>query len=310
MILHRFGTKHTELDNMKKSTDIDIRATVPAEIDRLLPFTFPYYRELWQTNPTAFMAFGAWCGECPVGLVLAEDDDDDRTARLLSINVSLWFRQQGIAGRLLQRIEGELARHFVSVRTVFSSAGTSTRAIQRLLSSHSWSDPCPRMLLIRSRRELLERMVWVNRDWRPRGFKIFPWCEATRQMLDQARSWEVSEDFPCELSPFQDEHLFDPVTSIGLTYRDDLAGWLVNHRLNADLLRFTTCWAQKQLIPLGATLILISQGVRRYLNADIPSATMGVQSSNRAMQYFFERRIAPFVESTEQSYESCKRLQA
>ena len=210
---------------------------------------------------TALLALGAWKG-LPAGLALAEIKP--YSAEVLSLFVGALFRRQGIAGALLARLEHELSQRGVGrLSLTYPSGKPTTAALERLLQKNGWEEPRPQMMLITISNWTEEQLfapAWMRKTSLPPDYTIFPWSELTAEERALLLSLQGQPDgFPDRLSPFNEEHLIESATSLGCRYRNEIAGWLITHRIAPDTLRYTSLFVRPDLPFKGMGVRLLAK---------------------------------------------------
>jgi len=266
--------------------------------------TFPQFRSrlLDVETETSLVAVAA-CDLSPAGLALAEIQPDDREATILSLFVEPPFRNKGIGTALLTRLESELVRRDVSQgELVFAGGKPTTPALKRVLHTCGWTQPQPRMVLFQvgsgSAEKLLSAPLLVKKTTLPIGYEIFPWRDLTARERDRLVEHEHSGDFPTYLSPFKEPEILEPLTSLGLRYRDEVRGWLITHRIAPRTIRYTSLVVDPELPARGLGIRLVAEALRLHIAAErhLPGASgcCGSIAGNPLID-FLNRRVLPYM---------------
>ncbi len=256
--------------------------------------TFPHFRprlgDLAPGSPT--VAVGVSYEGRSIGLGLAELLSDGRSGNILSVFVVPDHRNRGIGTALIGRLEGELqTRGCTQLELVYSLDAPATPAIERILEKWGWSAPQPRMLLCHGDRRILEA-PWIGRARLPVGFSIFPWSELT---ADDRSAMRRQQDFqpwyPEALSPFQDEGMAEPGSSLGLRHQGQVVGWLITHRVSSMLIRYHSLFIRADLRRRGCVLPLLAEAFRRQTqHHGLDSLTScGIRLDNQPVVRFARR---------------------
>ncbi len=297
----------------------------PATQERLRALTFPAYRHLLSLAPAPRhltegdtriiqpIGVGAWVDDTPVGLALAELPLDDGGVavgastggdmdppELLSLYVHGDHRRRGVGGALLRALESTLRdRSQPTIETVYMTGRPGIDAFERVLARGGWDAPQRRAATLRFTPDQAAAMPWFDRVHLPSPpFEIFPWHRATADERAQAiRSHTASPWIPTLLEFWRhDRQGFDVVSSLGLRYHGELVGWMVNHRLAPDFVRFTCGFVREDLSRRGRLLPLLTESIKRL--HDTPGLRCSLVTPNcfPSMVEFLERRCAPWAD--------------
>lgn len=295
-------------------TAVRLQRLTAEEASAFSALTFPAYRHLLALEraprhlgmallrPVLPVACGAFFGEVPVGLALAEiPDDPAEGAELLSLFVQQPYRGNGIATSLLESLSNELSNLGLSrVHAVYMTGQPSQSALERVLSRCGWTEPVPRMLSVRITLEKLRRTDWYGRYRLDPEFEIFPWISLTSAERDvlfasqQERGWIAPN-----LEPWKhDADGFEPVSSVGVRYRGSVVGWVINHAVSDKVVRFTCSFIRKDFGRRGKLVPVYTESIRRLLETEFESCTFTVPLQHRGMAAFTLRWIGALASFT------------
>jgi GNAT superfamily N-acetyltransferase len=258
--------------------------TMPADAgEAFRAMTFPAYRHLLALQPAPRhpedgdtrlvqpLGLAAWRNGRPIGMVLTElPIADALPPEVLSLFVHPEARNHGVATALVSQLESTLhARGFSSVQAVYMTGSSSVEPLERVWAKRAWDTPATRSVTVRFTPEQAAGMPWFGRVRLPASdFQIFPWAELTREdKREIATSQQASSWIPTELEPWRHDHQgFDSVSSVGLRFRGHVVGWVINHRLAPNLVRFTCSYMREDLSRRARILPLYTSSVRRLLD--------------------------------------------
>jgi GNAT superfamily N-acetyltransferase len=275
--------------------------------------TFPPFRPLLRNvdSEKSIIAIAASYLEQPVGLALAEIWQNDSSAQVHSIFVEPPHRGAGIGTALLTRLEEELSqRGCTKTELVYITGKPTTPALERLLEKCNWAHPQPRMLICKGQAEAIMEAPWMKRYSRiPSSYSIFPWLEITqeeRQAIQQQQ--EAQPWIPENLIPFQCEKNLEPLNSLGLRYRGQVVGWVINHRISSDTIRYTSAFVREDLQKMGRVISLFYEAGKRQVEAKIPNVIWATPLFHKSMVAFIKNHWAPYLNSVEETRGSFKLL--
>jgi GNAT superfamily N-acetyltransferase len=294
-----------------------------AEIAQVLPgagsllgsLTFPAYRHLLDLAPTRRhlddttqptiqpIAIAAWVAGMPVGLILAEAPLEGGAVRvdpeLLSLFVLPQWRSRGIAGQLVAAMEfAARERGFGQLAAVWMTGKPSIPAIEHILEKRGWKAPETRTISVRFTPEEAARTPWFQRVRLSEGrFQIVPWSDVTVAERDEIRrSHEAAPWIARGLEPWRhDSYGFDPISSLGLRYGGSIVGWVINHRMSHECVRFTCSFMRQDLSRRGRILPLYTESILRLSAAGIKECTLVTPLEYSEMAQFLRRRCASAV---------------
>lgn len=267
--------------------------------------TFPSYKYLLHNLDTddTIVAIGAIKNQQPIGLVLAQIVQD-RIAIIFSIFVAIEDRDNGLGTALLTRIEAELqSRGCKILQLSYTTGKPTTLALERLLEKRNWTPPETRTLVCTGEADKVMEANWLKRYSRlPRSYSIFAWQEITpeeRQVIQ--RQQRTQPWIPEDLVPFKYEENLEPLNSLGLRYEGQVVGWVINHRIAPDTIRYTCSFVREDLQKMGRIIILYAEACERQLKANISKGVWTVPSFHKSMVAFVKNRWSPYLNSIEES---------
>lgn len=281
-----------------------------SEAQRFQAMTFPAYRHLLALQPCFRhpeeneprqiqpLAVGAWESGEPAGLLVAElPMEDGNDPELLSLFVPSERRGRGIATALVERLEQELEkRQFEKLVAVYMTGKPSIEAVERILEKRGWQPPETRMVSVKFDLEKLAEAAWLRRYKLGPEFEIFPWVELGNQERDELKeshqklSWIASD-----LLPWDYERTgVEPLTSVGVRYKGKVVGWVLNHQLSEDTIRYTCSFIQKSLGRMGKIVPLYGESFRRSRQAGFTQGMFVTPLYHKGMAAFAKRWFGPW----------------
>jgi GNAT superfamily N-acetyltransferase len=291
---------------------LDVRLEgLSAPVDpRFLGMTFPAYRhfldlEMVRRHPQVPntplvmpVALGARVGGEPVALAIAEiREGQTANGEVLSLFVAPDFRGRGLGTALLDSMGAYLSRMGVEkVVGVYMTGQPGQQALERVLEKAGWSKPEIRQLTLRFTLEQARRTGWYGKYPLEPGYTVFPWKDLSETEREALReSQRATGWIKPDLEPWKhDAEGFEPVSSLGIRLNGELVGWIINHALDARVVRFTCSFIRKDLGRRGKIVPVYSEAIRRLSETtDFVECTLTAPVRHRGMSTFVLRRCAP-----------------
>jgi GNAT superfamily N-acetyltransferase len=289
-----------------------IDALQPAEVSICASMTYPAYRHLLELRPTVRLpaeaeqrpieplALVARVSEDPIALVVAElpARPEDGASELLSVFVAAEHRRQGIGTALVAAMEEALgARGAASVEAVYMTGKPSVAAMERIFEARGWESPALRTLTVKFTLPEALSTPWYGRMGLPSGAEIFSWSDLTIAERERLReSNRRAPWIPNGLQPWRHDQIgFDPVSSVGLRYRGEVVGWVINHQVDPRTVRFTCSFMRKDLSRRARIVPLYSEALRRLSEAGCEFCTFVTPTTYPGMLEFIRRHCVPYA---------------
>ncbi len=274
--------------------------------------TFPRYRsKVTEVCPTHHLRLAAFSRDKPIGLLLGEIKALSREMEILSLFVIQGERRKGVATALLQEAERILVRNKVkSMALVFMEKTQTPHPLRPLLASQQWNSPEIRMVSCFSPKTLLSRGPWVKPyvNLSPR-LVLKAWVDLTAE----ERKSVYREDAPEVLKPNPKDRTLEPVSSIVVFEGKLPIGWMINHEIDSDRIRFSHLWVRSGISPRQLNgIALVGHSIHRW--AESPAcqalvfASMNFQAHNRPMWNFLTRHLKPYLDDIRFSFGARKEL--
>jgi GNAT superfamily N-acetyltransferase len=303
-----------------------LSAPVPAG---LAAMTFPVYRPMLALAPTTRhpeqadeipvqpMAFLAKLGDRAIGLALAELPLSPASSpELLSLFVEPTFRNRGVGRRLLEAVEREVeGAGGRELTAVYTTGRPSIAAVERILWKRGWVAPEPRTVSARfAPGDFLASDLFSERRMAALGAKLdlFPWSELGAAEKAAIRDSDARQPWITPMLAFWrfERAGYHELSSIGVRYRGEVVGWVINHALGEDAVRFTCSFLRKDISRRGRIVPLYRESLRRLVEAECPRCTFVTPFEYPNMVRFIYRWIAPIAEFVGETRGSRKSLGA
>lgn len=273
----------------------------PASAMQYDGMSFPRLSTRWQALPPkgGLDVVTALVDGQPVGACIAESRPDNVSAEIISLCVAHIHRNQGVAGKLVSRMEKCLAQKGLKgMDFTFRSNWEGATAMEQIGKDQEWSSPKTIRIIAKSTIETISRAPWLDTPLPDNGFEIFSWVELTEdEKNDIKRQQEKSHWFPPILSPFQEQGRIEPATSIGVRYKGEVVGWSITHRVAPDTIQNTAAFFREDIRGTGLAISVAAEAARRRIAAKIPKTIFMIDAKNEHALNIFNEHIRPYVES-------------
>jgi len=289
---------------------IETKVISKKEAEHLQHMTFPSYRNMLceeQALDFDVIPIVAREKEKTIGLALAamsKRRDDARDPALLSVFVDPAYRQQGVGTELMKQCGTSIAERGgkrITAKYVDSKSGI--QYFERIMRNCGWEDPISRMLVIKcSQKVLEEKAPWLRRRRLSPKFEVINWIDVTtEQRRELAQSHADAPWIAEDLVPFDHEKNLDAKTSVALALHGKIVGWVINHMVSADTVRFTCSFVRKDLQRLGRVFILYQAASDRMEDHGIPYCMWTVPVHHPDMYQFAQKAMIPYSVSNHES---------
>lgn len=277
--------------------------------------TYPLYRSRLQVNKLSFIAVKADVLDQPIGLALAEIEARRQTANLLSVYTITRHRRKGAAAGLIHHVESELRRcGCKTLKAVYETNRANTIAVEGMLRKCKFPEAKMRALVCRCYGDRLKQSPWMKKSLLPSAFEIFLWKDLTdneKQSMKESR--KRSPWYSEQLSPFNEEDIIEPLNSIGLRYKGEVAGWMITHRIAEDTIRYTSIFVRDDLQKYGLSVPLLIESIKRHIKCyreiKADKATFVIPLGRTEMINFVKNRMSPYINEINKSVETVKTLE-
>lgn len=246
------------------------------------------------------LVFATFEGDQPTGWITTYTYPAIKEALLTSLEIAPGHQNKGLGTSLMRH----LIEHLKGLEfRLLNFQYNKCPYLEAMLQKTGWE---PSILLMR--RYFLHHSTFTP-EWflseepsLSEDYTLFLWKDAHLSEIKTAKEWEKTNPHLQMYSPFDDKIPFDSPTSLGLRYKGNLAGWMINHRLNPGLLRYSAFYVIPEVRGLGPSICMLKESIRLHLADTLDmEGMMEINfkiSPNRWIQ-FIEKRLAPYAIRTE-----------
>lgn len=289
-------------------SDPVFRPLTPWDAGWFSGFTFPRFAPLLGRvgRGEGILAMGLEIDRRPVGLALSKAPGPG-AAELLSLWVEPDLRGMGHGTRLLKAWEDCAAsKNFCDLKTIYRTTLPMHQAFERVLEKCDWSPPVLRMLVMEAEfDEIVQSPFMQSPPPLDPDFEILPWHEVG---ADEIERLGAPGQFSVEVWPLNFGPDYHRETSLGVRWRGELVGWVVNHPISPEKLRFTTSFLRQDLQRRGRFAAVQAESVWRMKDTPMHQGIWTVPVEFPRMLAFAKKRLAPFCFAVSETRGATKRI--
>jgi GNAT superfamily N-acetyltransferase len=279
--------------------------------------TFPFFQQLFITKGfnSSLIAIGAYSQSKPIGLALIKLlTGYTNNAELLSLFVLPPFRRSGIAYRLLLETESELSKlGYNEIFATYVNQCNQESIFEKLIAKCLWNEPEIEQFLYKTDCRLLEAHWIKNEPPMPKDYSVVPWSDITVNQKDDLVQSQIGPHswIPEDVNPLKHENDYEPLNSLALLRQGEIVGWLITHRLNPNLIRYTCSYIKPEFQKMGRIIHLFAESVRRHCSTCCTvEGIWSVPVHYSRHQRFIQRHFSPYLISIEEGKGSRKTLKS
>ena len=235
-----------------------------------------------------------------VGLVVGLPAQDGETTELISLHVDPAHRGQGLATGLVAQLERLCSQHGRDkIKAEYRSDTSHPAALERIFEKRGWGTPQVNLHVYKVQAADFVQHPALARRKAPGDTAFVAWPDVTgaerRRIRQQVQTGQVRE----ALSPFSmPADRIEPVSSVALRDGSGIAGWMITHRVAADVVQYSALHVAPAHRRQGAGLGLVVEAVhRQHETTDAPKCLWTVEPQNTAMRAFVKQHLAPVLTS-------------
>ena len=234
-------------------------------------FLFPDLSKQQTRIQKPFIGVLAIQNKQPIGLVLASSESTKTSYRIHSFLVHPSFRQQKIGSHLVQQLTQHIQqRDGKRVEGLFRSHWKSVPFIQRILQQQGWTKP--KAQLIFANGKVTDALAYFGKSGElVNTFSFLSFTQLKKSDLEFIQQKQTSTQwFAPELHPLIAESTIHPTCSFLVKKEKEIIGWIVSHRLQADLNEITAFFIDKKYSSYKLAYQMIQLVLTKQLALGIP----------------------------------------
>lgn len=214
------------------------------------------------TSDDTLIGVGVSLKNTPLGVVIAALNTILHSARILIFYINPQHLNKDAATNLMLHLFDHLKKHRATgCDFIYQKEDKQTPFLENILKHTYWTDPSPFMLRYFFNIETFNPN-WLHKRYSyPSDIQEFFWKDLSSQDRRSIEMQESQYHFPSFLSPFNDEHILDHQTSLGVRNKSGVVGWILTHRVDSNTLRYSSFFIAKNFRDRQTTTKLLASAI-------------------------------------------------
>jgi hypothetical protein len=209
---------------------------------------------------------------------------------------------------LLKAFQERLKQEGASIFALcFSKKSQDGPFCEAVVQGLQWKGIRPFMLICEYEMKTLS-IPWIHKKNRyPSGYGQFFWRDLTPNQREQVATQESQKHFSPILSPLTSyKHPIEMVNSLGLKKGDEVIGWMINHRVDQDTIRYGRLYVNPNEKFHNLAIALISNSILLHLKSGIKRAKFEIPllQVRRSWINFVQHHLMPYADRVELLYQA------
>lgn len=249
------------------------------------------------------MAFEAHDEGQLIGLAIASLLPGKQACEILSVFVAEPFRRRGIGTALFGYIKKSLEKEGCRIFGFdYPCDSPFTPIYDKILHHLHWS--VPTLYFVGCHYRVAEfNPPWFQKSYPPfpKSIKIFPWSELKDHERELIERQIRQETFPALFSPFREESKIELLNSLGIRKGDQVIGWMITHRIDAETIRYTTLYIAEEYRLTHYAIALLIRAIKLQQSSSVPLSLfeVNIRLTEPAWWRFVKRRLMPYADRIE-----------
>lgn len=268
--------------------------------------TKPFFEESLKKE-SHYFSIGAFQNGTPVGLAIAKKDSKNRADfELLHVDGNVGE----VGAKLLVELEREAKKQGCYIASFLFDAGSAKAVFfDEVLSANKWVKPH-----VYLKKYLFDipkfYPPWYEKQQPlPKKYTEFKWEKLTPEEKEVIQHQLREGAVPEEMSPFTKEK-YDHLNSLGLKHDGEVIGWMINHRIKPDTIRYSALFVQRAFKYRGVGIHLLGSSIRIQQKSNVRWAefVLNLYHVDHNWLQFIKRRLEPYAVSVQNILRSYKEL--
>lgn len=249
-----------------------------------------------ETKSGKIASLFAFKNDRPIGTLIAAYFPDIRQGLIRHFYVLPEERQQGVGTQLMVKLLEHLKTQKTKYLEInFNAASPTSPDLESILKKSGWRPP-----KILTKRYFFDLHIfnppWLNHPPKLKtDEEIFLLKDRTPEEDQLLRRWDRENPLIHILSPFESNYELEPLNSLGLRYKGELIGWIATHRVEPDIIRYSSIYIHSEHRGSGSAIALLaaSIAIHKKKEPDIQGLTeINQTTAPLYWKRFVEKRLA------------------
>jgi len=264
--------------------------TIDWLVKNMPQFLFPDLSKQQTRIQKTFIGVLAINNRQPIGLILASSESTNTIYRIHSFLVHPSFRQQKIGSKLVQALEKHIQqRGGEKIEGIYRSHWQSVPFIQQLIQAQQWTKR--RSQLIFANGKVTDALAYFGKsNPLPTTFSFLSFTQLKNSDLEYIQNKQIdSQWFDPDLHPLIAQQTIYPDCSFLLKKDKVIIGWIVSHRLKADLNEITAFFIDEKYRSYRLAYRMIQLVLAKQLSLGIPKFLVTSKMNGNPVAKLMER---------------------
>jgi GNAT superfamily N-acetyltransferase len=243
--------------SLPELTEEESKAVAPLLISSRVSFQ--------ESKNSQIAALFAFSEDKPIGTLIARYYPAINQSLLAHFFVLPEFRGKGIGTQLMTHLMSYLKEKKIrSIEIHFNASSETAGSLVELLKNTGWKPPST--LTMRYFFDLyLFNPHWLTHPPQLHPDEVlFPLADLTQDEIQQLRRWERENPLIQEVSPFEKNYELEKLNSLGLRCRGKLTGWVATHRVEKDVIRYSSLYLHSEHRGTGSAIALLAASIQKH----------------------------------------------
>lgn len=235
----------------------------------------------------------------PIGIALATANTKVHSAFIHLLMIEESYKEADLARTLLQLLTQLILSQGVTLATfTYVKEDSFSNILEKIFLENNWQGPRPFIIECVFKRADFDPSWWYKNIELQEGFEIFLFKTLTQQEQKDLLHRYDQKIIPNYIFPFgRETNLIEYKNSLGLRYNGKVIGWMITHRIEPDIIRYSALYLEDDFANSGYWLKLLIDALRIHVEG-MHEVTYGLleinldQISTRWLK-FIERRLFP-----------------
>lgn len=258
---------------------------------------------------TRIIALAAFNREELAAIALVGLYDAMPLAELYTFNIKEHYFERQLAFDLLNKVEEcAFQEGYIIINHFFRLIQPGSPIFTSTLKERQWSEP--QLFMIRYFFEAYTfHPPWFDlAPPLPKDFEEFPWFNLKQNERAALKKEAKEGRYPSLVNPFYQESSMEPFTSLGLRKGEEIVGWIVNHKIAPDTLRYTSFFIKPEYKHKGIPIRLLMDSMKLQQKSPIKWSVfeLSLNEFDKSWLRFALHRLAPYAFYSDEIYRTWK----